>query len=168
MYDYYENVKDDVENYINENKEYFKATDLEELEEELNDECWISDSVTGNGSGSYTFNTIQAEENLVGNWDLLLEALENFGQADINPIEKGAEWCDVTMRCYLRNIPKLPRAVIEKTHASVAGDDLLYMFPIYETVIFDHTHRDAQGRTWRETIRGDYRKYQQEKEAAAK
>lgn len=24
----------------------------------------------------------------------------------------------VTMRCYLRNIPKLPRAVIEKTHAS--------------------------------------------------
>lgn len=30
----------------------------------------------------------------------------------------------VTMRCYLRNIPKLPRAVIEKTHASVAGDDL--------------------------------------------
>lgn len=74
----------------------------------------------------------------------------------------------VSMRCYLRNIPKLPRAVIEKTHASVAGDDLLYMFPIYETVIFDHTHRDAQGRTWRETIRGDYRKYQQEKEAAAK
>ena len=56
MYDYYENVKDDVENYINENKEYFKATDLEELEEELNEQCWISDSVTGNGSGSYTFN----------------------------------------------------------------------------------------------------------------
>ena len=98
---YYENVKDDVENYINENKEYFKATDLEELEEELNDECWISDSVTGNGSGSYTFNTYEAEENLVGNWDLLLEALENFGQADINAIEKGAEWCDVTIRCYL-------------------------------------------------------------------
>ena len=101
MYNYYENLKADVENYISENKEYFKATDLEELEEELNDECWISDSVTGNGSGSYTFNTLQAEENLVGNWDLLLEALENFGQADINPIEKGAEWCDVTIRCYL-------------------------------------------------------------------
>ena len=101
MYNYYENVKADVEDYINENKEYFKATDLEELEEELNNQCWDSDSVTGNGSGSYTFNAIQAEENLVGNWDLLLEALENFGQADINPIEKGAEWCDVTIRCYL-------------------------------------------------------------------
>ena len=62
--------------------------------------------MTGNGSGSYTFNTYEAEENLVGNWDLLLEALENFGQADINPIEKGAEWCDVTIRCYL-----LPSAI---------------------------------------------------------
>lgn len=57
MYNYYENVKNDVENYIKENKEYFKATDLEELEEELNEQCWISDSVTGNCSGSYTFNT---------------------------------------------------------------------------------------------------------------
>lgn len=74
----------------------------------------------------------------------------------------------VTMRYYLRDIPKLPRAVIEKTHASVAGDDLLYMFPIYETVIFDHTHRDAQGCTWRETIRGDYREYTREQEATAK
>ena len=101
MYNYYENLKSDVEDYINENKEYFKATDLEELEEELNDNCWISDSVTGNGSGSYTFNTIQAEENLVGNWDLLLEALEIFGYTDINPIEKGAEWCDMIIRCYL-------------------------------------------------------------------
>ena len=101
MYDYYENVKDDVENYINENKEYFKATDLEELEEELNNQCWDSDSVTGNGSGSYTFNTYEAEENLVGNWDLLLEALEEFGDSEINPIEKGSEWCDVTIRCYV-------------------------------------------------------------------
>lgn len=101
MYDYYENVKDDVENYINENKEYFKATDLEELEEELNNQCWISDSVTGKGSGSYTFNTYKAEENLNGNWDLLLEALEEFGCSEINPIEKGAEWCDVTIRCYV-------------------------------------------------------------------
>ena len=100
-YDYYENVKDDVKNYINENKEYFKATDLEKLEEELNEQCWVSDSVTGNGSGSYTFNTYKAEENLNGNWDLLSEALEEFGCSDINPIEKGAEWCDVTIRCYV-------------------------------------------------------------------
>ena len=101
MYNYYENVKADVEDYINENKEYFKATDLEELEEELNNQCWTSDSVTGNASGSYYCNSWKAEEALAHNWDLLLESLENFGQTDINPIEKGAEWCDVTIRCYL-------------------------------------------------------------------
>lgn len=35
MYNYYENVKNDVENYIKENKEYFKATDLEETERNI-------------------------------------------------------------------------------------------------------------------------------------
>lgn len=101
MYNYYENVKNDVENYIKENKEYFKATDLEELEKELNDQCWINDSVIGNCSGSYTFNTYEAEKNLNGNWDLLQEALEEFGCSDVNPIKRGAEWCDVTIRCYV-------------------------------------------------------------------
>ncbi len=33
------------------------------------------DSITGNGSSSYTFNTYKAECNLVGNWSLLKEAL---------------------------------------------------------------------------------------------
>lgn len=74
----------------------------------------------------------------------------------------------VSMRCYLRNIPKLPRTAIEKTHASVAGDDLLYMFPVYETVIYDHTHSDAKGRARRDVIRGDHREYEREQEAAAK
>lgn len=71
MYNYYENVTDDVGNYIIENKEYLEATNLEKLEEELNEKCWDSDSVTGNASGSYTFNTYKAEENLNGNWDLI-------------------------------------------------------------------------------------------------
>lgn len=101
MYNYYENVKNDVANYINKNKDYFKATDLEELEEELNDQCWSSDSVTGNASGSYTFNTYEAEKNLNGNWDLLQEVLEEFGYSDVNPIKKSAEWCDVIIRCYI-------------------------------------------------------------------
>lgn len=101
MYDYYENVKNDVENYINENKDYFKATDLEEFEEELNEKCWDCDSVTGNASGSYTFNTYKAEENLNGNWGLLQEASDYKKGFRLNPIKKGAEWCDVTIRCYV-------------------------------------------------------------------
>ena len=60
---------------------------------------FISDSVTGNASGSYTFNTWQAEENLCHNLDLLKEACEEFG-SDCNILES-AEGCDVTIRCYL-------------------------------------------------------------------
>lgn len=76
----------------------------------------------------------------------------------------------VTRRYYLRNIPRLPRAsiVASKIRNCVVGAGLPQYFKIYETVIFDHTRRDAQGRTWREVIRGDYREYQQEQEATAK
>ena len=59
------------------------------------------DSVTGNASGSYTFNTYQAEENICHNLDLLGEALEEFGSGADYLIHNGAEACDVTIRCYL-------------------------------------------------------------------
>ena len=56
--------------------------------------------MTGNGSGSYTFNTWKAEENLCHNWDLLAEALDELGsKTDI--LKQGAEALDVTIRCYL-------------------------------------------------------------------
>lgn len=71
MYDYRENVKQDVLEYIEENAGYLKASNKDELEEELYDSLWTTDSVTGNASGSYTFNTYKAEENLNGNWGLL-------------------------------------------------------------------------------------------------
>lgn len=64
MYDYRENVKQDVLEYIEENAGYLKASNKDELEEELYDSLWTTDSVTGNASGSYTFNTYKAEENL--------------------------------------------------------------------------------------------------------
>lgn len=100
MYDYREVVKDDVLEYINNEINFEDFDTLEDLEEYLNDELWTVDSVTGNASGSYTFSTYEAEENLAHNWDLLAEALEEFGNEE-NPISKGAEWCDVTIRCYL-------------------------------------------------------------------
>lgn len=100
MYDYREAVKEDVLEYINNEINFEDFDTLDELEEKLNDDLWTEDSVTGNASGSYTFNTYEAEENLAHNWDLLAEALEEFGNEE-NPISKGAEWCDVTIRCYL-------------------------------------------------------------------
>lgn len=98
-YDYYEVVKNDIKEYIKENDIDVASEDFDR--DELCDHLWVDDSVTGNGSGSYTFSTYQAEENLCHNWDLLEEALEEFGQTDVNILEKGAEWCDVTIRCYL-------------------------------------------------------------------
>lgn len=41
-----------------------------------------------------------AEEYLCHNWDLLGEALTEFG-CDMSYLERGAEECDVTIRCYL-------------------------------------------------------------------
>lgn len=98
-YDYYEVVKNDIKEYIKENDIDVTSEDFDR--DELCDHLWVDDSVTGNGSGSYTFSTYQAEENLCHNWDLLEEALDDFGETNVNITEKGAEWCDVTIRCYL-------------------------------------------------------------------
>lgn len=99
-YNYLEAVKEDVLNYIKEEISFEDFEDRDELEERLNDVLWTDDSVTGNASGSYYCNAWKAADALNHNWDLLKEALENFGD-DSNPIEKGEEWCDVMIRCYL-------------------------------------------------------------------
>lgn len=105
MYNYLENVIEDVKQAILDNytAEEIRGnlTDRDEWEERLNDDLWTDDSVTGNASGSYTFSTWAAEEYLTHNWGILAEALDEFGDYNINPIERGAEWCDVTIRCYL-------------------------------------------------------------------
>ena len=101
-YDYLQAVMDDVRNFIEENDIVITSSNVDEMREELYDKCWADDSVTGNASGSYTFCTWDAEENLCHNWDLLQDALEEFGYDEsYNAIQHGAEWCDVTIRCYL-------------------------------------------------------------------
>lgn len=99
--DYLKEMKENIKNYIDENDIIITEDNKEEIEKKLNDDLWIDDSVTGNASGSYTFSSYQAEENIAHNLDLLQEALEEFGETHINILKKGAEWCDVTIRCYL-------------------------------------------------------------------
>lgn len=99
-YDYREAVKNDIRTYLEENNIVITSENKEEMLEELNERLWIDDSVTGNASGSYTFSTWEAEENLCHNLDLLAEACEEFG-TDMNILKDGAEACDVTIRCYL-------------------------------------------------------------------
>ena len=100
-YNYLEAVTNDAKAAILENLNYWDFTDREELEEIANDELWINDSVTGNASGSYTFSTWQAEENLCHNMDELEDACDEFGQDIGEAVKQGAEYCDVTIRCYL-------------------------------------------------------------------
>ena len=100
-YDYREAIKEDILQYINDEINFEDFDTLDELEEKLNEELFTCDSVTGNASGSYTFSTWEAEENICHNLDLLGEALEEFGSGADYLINNGAEAADVTIRCYL-------------------------------------------------------------------
>lgn len=107
-YNYFEAVKADVEEWIENNMdlEYDIITgtfeDRDEIETYLNDTLWTEDSVTGNASGSYTFNTYEAEENLAHNWDEIETVANEYGYTPeiSDGYEYGAEWWDVTIRCY--------------------------------------------------------------------
>ena len=100
-YDYLEVVTNDVKQAILENLENWNFSDREELEEIANDNLWTNDRVTGNASGSYTCNAWEAEENLCHNMDELEEACNEFGQDMGEAVKQGAEYCDITIRCYL-------------------------------------------------------------------
>ena len=102
MYDYRKAMTEDVKEWIKQNIDLTEWTeDREGLEQQLNDDLWTEDSITGNASGSYYCNSYKAEESIAHNWNLLNEALDEFEQNNINVIKKGAEWADVTIRCYL-------------------------------------------------------------------
>ena len=101
-YNYEEAVKNDVRTWIEDNVTFSEwEGDCEGLAEYLDDELITSDSVTGNTSGSYTFNAWEAEENICHNMELLGEAFEEFGVDAGQMLKKGAEACDVLIRCYL-------------------------------------------------------------------
>lgn len=103
-YNYKEAVTSDAANLINENLEYsdnLKGMTRDELAEWLRDAAWTADSVTGNGSGSYTFDAWKAEEYICHNLDLFRDALEEFGQPDDANKLTDPEYIDVTIRCYL-------------------------------------------------------------------
>ena len=102
-YDYYKNVREDIKQRLNEWLDFNRINDYSDIDEVISavyDDFFNYDSVTGNGSGSYTFNSWAAEENLCHNMDLLKEALNEFG-GELNDYIDSAEACDVTIRCYV-------------------------------------------------------------------
>jgi hypothetical protein len=106
---YIEAVTADAAQYIRDNytaeELAEKLADREEFWEELNDEMWVADEVTGNGSGSYTFDCMKAREYVLNDIDTVREALREFGtEADTIAekfLDEEWEYFDVTARCYV-------------------------------------------------------------------
>lgn len=103
-YNYREEMAQDIKEYIRENESEFEGLDIDELRDKLYDVLWTEDSVTGNASGSYTFNRFRAEEYIKDNLDLLGEAYEELSTPEDlgrELIDQNYESMDVTIRCYL-------------------------------------------------------------------
>ena len=104
-YNYLNAMTEDIRDYITENinrEDYIEYRDG--LEEYLNNTLWTEDSVTGNASGSYTFNRETSKEYVLDNTDLLKEAYTEFEQKEnIANVICDEDWesADVTIRCYL-------------------------------------------------------------------
>ena len=81
-YNYLEAMVLDILEYISENyteeetrENFATRANRDKWAGELNDDLWAHDSVTGNASGSYTFNSYRAKEYVTENGDLLREAM---------------------------------------------------------------------------------------------
>lgn len=118
-YNYEESIKEDIRDYISQNYSTFGlAVNLQSRSYfcyALTDHLWSEDSVTGNGSGSYTFNRYLAKQYVQSNLELCVEAMSFFSELD-KLGEKIAneeyEYLDVTIRLYL--LPRCVREVIEE------------------------------------------------------
>lgn len=96
--DFIDEVRNDLKEYI---LDRWKESEFKDLDrEEVYDEAFKADSVTGNGSGSYFFNAWKAKESIFNtDEDLMRETIEEFG---INMEEHWGDWeyLDVSVRCY--------------------------------------------------------------------
>ena len=115
-YNYLEAVKDDVETWLVDNHSQFEeikdnneiggVIDWDGVKDDLNEILWSEDSITGNGSGSYTFNNEKAREYVLdGDGLQYLEDLVNEGWLTDESIGKyitdyNFESLDVSLRCY--------------------------------------------------------------------
>lgn len=105
-YNYLEAMKKDIKAYLEDEFEYkYAELEKEELQEQLYDDLWAVDRVTGNASGSYTFCRETAKEYVSENMEECTEALKEFCVEAETIAEKFLcedwEYFDVTIRCYL-------------------------------------------------------------------
>lgn len=115
-YNYLEAVKEDVKTWLEDNSSQFEeikdnnkidgVIDWEGVKDDLNETLWNEDSITGNGSGSYTFNSEKARSYVLdGDGWQYLEDLASEGWLTYESIGKDVtsynfESLDVALRCY--------------------------------------------------------------------
>ena len=108
FYDYLEAVKDDVKEYIRNEVNVGDYSDRDEMGEQLYDTLFCEDSVTGNASGSYTFNSYKAKEYIESDpeaYTYIRELVSEYGIEAETVADKFLnedwEYWDVSIRCYL-------------------------------------------------------------------
>lgn len=114
-YDYYDAVKDDVLNAIEEDDELLprEDEDASDYEERLTEALWASE-VTGNGPSAYYFSDEEdAIAAVMTNLDLCSEAYREFGvDEDVVAFMSNIRSADVTIRCYI--LPSVIQDIIEE------------------------------------------------------
>lgn len=102
MEDYKKEVMEDLKELLSENKEEIKDLSMDELRDLIND-YRFSDTVTGNGSGSYYCNAYKAQETINERGllfdDYFLSYLQDMGAELADLLKQGAEAVDVWARC---------------------------------------------------------------------
>ena len=112
-YDYYIEVANDIECWMDKVEDPFDLSQFENREEAaefLYDELWAEDAITGNGHWREYASEEMCEEFLCHNLYLLFEALFEFNEMEESLLDKlykhikeknFARWADTTIRCYV-------------------------------------------------------------------
>ena len=103
MYDYLEAMTQDIIDVFDDYD--WDYEDRDDLAEQMHDDLWIEDSVTGNGYGDYQDSIRSKNCVLEGGLDYLRDAIRDFDVSADTLLEKFLDedwqWADVTIRCYL-------------------------------------------------------------------
>ena len=101
FYNYKEDMTDELEDMLKDSDVSFDGKNRGESYEELQDLAFDRD-LTGNRTGSYFCNELKAERALLGNYDLVQDALDEFGMESISsPDLLTGEHLDVLVREHL-------------------------------------------------------------------
>lgn len=119
--DYLVEVESDALDFLDENIEYYDDFD------DAFDAMFCSDSVTGNGSGSYTFNSYKAQQNVKDAiFDENIVTLLDWNGINIFDTlrDSGAETLDVIIRCYvLSDIYSIIEEHFKDKKGALAGEE---------------------------------------------